>query len=206
MRYKLLYIVTPASRLQNLPLLKENIEKNIDSRILVRWLIIIDPKLSSFYNDVIKLEKTHIPNLLIYTFICPGVDKNIAGHTSRNYSFFLINTVKDANCLIYFLDDDNLLHSDFMKYISDFDFNKYDILIFSQLDKYNFLRLKSSEGCAKVGFIDTAMFIFDVSILNGLKFREDDYAADGLFAEQLVKQTNKIYYEPKPLCYYNKLR
>lgn len=103
---KSLNIITPVSRIDNLPLLHDNISyyatnvKNI-------WWVILDNSLKADYKNISLNGNSHLKiKLLISPFAkCPG------GHAHRNLILDLLEEKKEE--WVYNLDDDNILHPDF---------------------------------------------------------------------------------------------
>jgi hypothetical protein len=68
-------------------------------------------------------------------------------------------------------------------------------------------RLKADPDKVTVGNIDTAQYMFRASIVEGLRFDETRYDADGVFIEELYQRhKDKFLFVNQPLCYYNYLR
>ncbi len=120
-----------------------------------------------------------------------------AGHAQRNLGITLIPKTEDT--LVYFLDDDNVMHPDFFAQ----SFTPSVVTTFDQIRDRSGRILKGNE--LKNGFIDTAMMVFPIELFRS--WRIDCYSADGMFADDLYNdpRTRHIYI-PKSLCYYNKLR
>jgi hypothetical protein len=97
-----LTIITPCSRIHNLPALYESIE--FDK--INKWIIVYDTTVNSF-----------CPSFLSHTQIievdCKSSLNGVVGNTQRNYGLSL---VEDDN-YIYFLDDDNIIHPNFWKHV-----------------------------------------------------------------------------------------
>ena len=173
-------IVTPCSRIDNLATVKESI--NLDK--INAWYIVYDCRKVSFKKHfegdpkIIELEWT---------------DEGCAGHPNRNVA---LDVIKEG--LVYFLDDDNLIHPDFWN--TEFKLGK--VYTFNQLrNKRNGEILSGSTP--QPGSIDMAQCVFDVSLLKGQKFKADAYDADGILIKELCAEKSNWEFIDKVLCYYN---
>jgi glycosyltransferase involved in cell wall biosynthesis len=182
-----LSIITPCCRPQNLIRLKESIDfKKID-----KWYIVYDTTKNRTYtkqfNDsqIIELE-------------CglPG----ISGNSMRNYG---IQQVKDG--LIYFLDDDNIIHPNLWTLLE-----KMDTSHFYTVDQINTSKF-GTNGILKgntiqVRKIDTAQFIVPREFMKDIEFHVNSYCADGEFIVEIYsKFSNCHIYIPQIASYYNYL-
>ena len=95
-------IITPCSRIHNLPMLYESIK--FDK--IHKWIIVYDTTVNSYCHSFIHSEQ-------IIEVDCKSSLNGVVGNTQRNYALSL---VEDDN-YIYFLDDDNIIHPDFWKII-----------------------------------------------------------------------------------------
>ena len=179
---KLLNIITPCSRPENLHIISQSINIPKDNYI---WIVIYDG-ISLPSADLIP-ENCEID-------VHYDVD-SCFGHYQRNYGMDLI---KEGH--IYFNDDDTTIHTDLWDNIKDLE---NDFITFNQNDKNGGIRLEN-RGVA-VGHIDSHNFIFSKELSNGLKF-VNDYVADGIFAEQLFSKSKSHIHISKVLSIYNSLR
>ncbi len=179
-----LNIITPCCRQDNLHKLKDSI--NFD--LINKWYIIYDTSKNRMYNKIFtdnnKIEEHEYSD-----------EKSVAGHAQRNYGLGLID-----DGLIYFLDDDNIIHHNFWDIIKNCT-NDY-FYTFDQLQTYNGKLLLGNN--IKVYWIDTAQYILSKKFINDIKFDITKYHADGLFIESIYKKfSNYHIYIPKIGCFYN---
>lgn len=179
-------IITPCSRPENLHKIKESI--NIPYKTH-QWVIVFDAPSGT-------IDPKLIPDRAKPMY---HQDKeSVAGHAQRNHA---LQHHQFKEGLIYFLDDDNILHPDFYKEVSKYDM-QYDIIHFNQEDNKGRHRVG---GQIEVDKIDTANLTFSTRILGTTRFRKNLYNADGYFFKALSNKTQNIHYIPKTLAYYNKL-
>jgi predicted O-methyltransferase YrrM len=177
-KYKLT-IITPSYRIGNLKTIKDSI--NFD--YVDEWIIVYDgSKLDNvklFNDDKIKE----------YTYKGEG----ISGNPQRNYG---LSQVTNQDTLLYFLDDDNIIHPDLYRLLKIVDNSFYS---FNQLN-----RIKG--GNINVGSIDTAMVIVPYNICKNITWRPELYDADGYYITDCYKSMDyKSITVNNDLCYYNKL-
>lgn len=178
-----LNIITPCYRTENL----HKISKSINiPRENYRWMVICD------LNELPPEEK--IPeNCEIYLH----TDKNSkVGNSQRNFALDLIN-----DGYVYFNDDDTIIHSDLWKNIMNCD---SDFISFIQERKDKVIRLRGK--VIEVGSIDTHNFVVSRSIVGKIRWKIDEYRADGMFARECKKESKSYFYIPKVLSTYNSLR
>jgi hypothetical protein len=221
----MLNIVTPLSRIENLLTIKENILSltNWYNSKDFKWIVIVDEFLRSEVNSKFLVENLKESN---FHFFWSIYSKSYVGHSHRNY--FLNKKclkfqkhVKSYDCLgneikklpieyTYFLDDDTILHPEFLETVIPILENEDpEILIFGQNNKDNSVRLLPSYENIKVGHIDMGQYIFKTNSLpDHIRFKEDDYCADGIFIEELFKHhgPEKTKILNKQLSFYNFLR
>ena len=174
-----LSIITPCYRQKNL----EKVYSSIRFELIDKWYIIYDTS-----NDR-KYTKQYVGHPKIEELECSG---GISGNPQRNLG---IEQVKDG--FIYFLDDDNMIHLDF-----------WSILPMIVSDKFYTWDSTRGSGLSgnrcKVGQIDTAMYMVPKNMMEGLRWIESKYEADGIFIEEIYKRyPHKHVYIPRKLAYYN---
>jgi len=190
-----LTIITPSYRIDNLRRIKESI--NFD--YVSEWIIVYDQtKITEnpylFANDDKIKEYLHTSH-------------GISGNPQRN---FALSMVSDKNSYIYFLDDDNIIHPDFVDLMNLLDDNK--IYTFNQTIKVwngnspfgydNVLRLKGNN--INVQHIDTAMFLIHYSLCKNTPWILEKYDADGFFIKECYeKHKEKHIFIDNVFCYYN---
>lgn len=193
-----IYIVTPCYRQQNL----DSIFKSIDFSIIYRWFIVYDTTKDRKYN---KIYKSH-PQIV--ELECSDYGK--FGHAQRNFAISLID-----DGFIYFCDDDNIICKDLYEFLGGLDkrfYYTWDQLRNKNGDDTEWALFHNEKGkvlkgnVLRVQFIDTAQIIFPKNLLGSLRWKDDDYKADGIFIESLNRQLPDAHiYIPKVLCYYNYL-
>jgi hypothetical protein len=176
-----LVIVTPCSRPQNLEKMRESIRFE-DIGI---WLIIYDTR-------HIPFEKRYSDNSKILELECK--DEGTAGHQIRNAALNIIQ-----NGLIYFLDDDNIMHPFFWTLTSQF--KAGNIYTFNLLYQTGAI-LRGDNPVPKK--IDTSQYVFDRSLIGDLRFNIGDYCADGIFINTLYEQNRERSFHYNYIAaYYN---
>ena len=90
-------IITPCKHQENLKQLKES----INFERVSEWIIVYDAESKeTIFNDPKISEYSHFNEISVY------------GNAQRNYG---ISKIKDENCFVYFLDDDNIVHPELFK-------------------------------------------------------------------------------------------
>jgi hypothetical protein len=174
-----LTVITPSYRTENLLSLKSSL--NLD--FLDEWIIVYDGS---------KIIEN--PNLFRDNKIKEYVHKGegLSGNPQRN---FALTKVSSPDTLLYFLDDDNLMHPSMYGLLRIMDDNK--IYTFNQSNRLqgNFI---------EVGHIDTAMFICPFKLCKNLKWIDDKYDADGYYIKECYEANKDTHvYVDNDLCYYN---
>ncbi len=96
----------------------------------------------------------------------------ISGNGQRNYA---LTKITNLDTLIYYLDDDNIIHPDLYNLLDFID----NITIYS-FNQYN--RIKGNN--INVAYIDTAMVIIPVNLCKNIKWKLDVYEADGYYIKE----------------------
>jgi len=179
-------IITPCSRPENLTRIKLSINIPLEN---FRWIIVFDaeevPELS--------IPKTDFNNTEFFAHKNPD---SCCGNAQRN---FALDLVEDG--YVYFQDDDTLMHPEFWESVKDLN---YDFISFNQSFTNGILRLKSE--IIEIGNIDSHNFLLKKSIIGETRWENENYCADGLFANTCAKKTNNIFFLDKVLSVYNALR
>lgn len=190
----ILNIVTPTTRTENLAKIADSIISN-KTPIQIRWWIII---------DVTVLSRMYMSSTDIDIKVIHSPHTALAGHAHRND---VLDQISDPEEWFYSIDDDNVMHHDFLTTLYDAHMNGKSGLIVAQELRDRTLRLPVAPELVKLNHIDTAQFAFKVGLLDTHRFFEDRYDADGVFIEELYKQhSDKFQLVNKPLSYYNFLR
>jgi hypothetical protein len=194
-----LTVITPCYRVGN-------ISKMVESVLLGRlyfdltWLIVYD------VDKIMQDYENEFPyHMLEQKVSTPIFHKgfSVSGNGPRNMGI----DISEDNSWLYFLDDDNIAHSDFFKTIY------YHINLDSTKMAYTFDQLmpngsvrKSTLKTIKETHIDQAQYVIHKSFLGDLRFTQK-YTADGELIEILYKQNPRVFKViNQVLCYYNKLR
>ncbi len=187
------HIITPCSRPDNLPLIKDNILK-VRGEKEVSWHICYDT--SKVVDCDRKISKREVQDSWIYFYTAStDSESTTAGKTQVNFvlTHFRINKFSG---FIYVLDDDNLLPPDFFNY--NYDENESKIYLFSQM--------RSTDGktylpMIVVHQIDQAQLLSHSSIMD---YYNLNYHADGEYIQEICsKYSYKVL--PNPVVYYNRL-
>ena len=195
-----LNIITPLSRPNNLEAMYESMRNPFCQ---ITWWIMVDPIIRGYI--IPPGERSNKVNNVEVNVIW---QKKIAlaGHAHRNKALELIT---DPEEWVMSLDDDNIIHPDFFTWMQDHEgeLPGYSGVLWDQVNKDGTARLFASPWDVRVNCVDTAQFMFRRGIVEDLRFKEDAYAADGIFIEELYKRhSDKFKIAPKALCYYNYLR
>jgi hypothetical protein len=174
-------IITPCSRPDNLIKIFESINIPRENH---RWIIVIDGEEPSVKPEFPK-------NAEVYWHKEP---LSIVGNGQRNYALGKINSG-----YLYFLDDDTILHPDLWETVNNIN---SDFIHFDQ----GFVNgTKRIGGNIAVNAIDSGSVIIDSSIVKGLLWKIEVYAADGYYIRAASKRAKTPVYIPKILSVYNKL-
>lgn len=176
-----LTIITPSYRTHNLTKIKDSI--NFD--YVEEWIIVYDgtkvPDGFTFFNH---------PKIKEYVFSGPG----ISGNPQRN---FALNSIQKENTMLYFLDDDNIMHPDLIKFM--------DICENDTIYTFNQTNRLLGNNIA-LNHIDTACLLIDFSLCKDIRWIPSLYEADGHYIIDCYKRNKSAHcYIGNDLCYYNKL-
>jgi hypothetical protein len=176
-------IITPSYRQHNIPRLFDSI--NFDK--INKWIIVYDTTKNRTY------QKQYADHPKILEVEC--ADAGIAGNAQRNYGMSLVD-----DGFIYFLDDDNIIHPAFWGIVDVLDPNYF----------YTFDQSRNKNGGILYGnniavyHIDTAMFIVHKKHVKDTDWKNDIYAADGIFICDISKNNKDCHrYINRICCYYN---
>jgi glycosyltransferase involved in cell wall biosynthesis len=188
-------IITPCTRENNLKLIEKSIfdQKSKANFVDINWIIVVD-------NDIIaKLkDETLDANIIYYSD-----EDSISGNEQRNKG---LEFVKDG--WVYFLDDDNILHPDFIEIFENTLLSnpKKKGFVFDQIFTTGEIRCLAKEENVRTGYIDTAQFIIHRSIISEL-WKKNTYDADGYFISSIFNNNKDGFvFINKSFCYYNWLR
>jgi predicted O-methyltransferase YrrM len=179
-----LTIITPSYRIDNLL----EIKKSINFDYIDEWIIVYD---GSKIVDNPKLFENQ-ENNKIKEYVYSGV--GISGNQQRNYA---LTKISNPDTLLYYLDDDNIIHPNLYKLLNIIDNNK--IYTFNQ-----FNRIKGNNVC--IDCIDTAMVILPYTLCKNEKWILDKYNADGYYIQECYNNNKGVHtFIDNDLCYYNKI-
>lgn len=197
-----LNIITRCTRVHNLPILKDNVFKNIYD-IKINWHVVFDVGILKDIDASILYDITKDGN--VYPHFIP----------SGNWGLKSLNSlIESLDDWIYFLDDDNILHEDFYYAISNF-FYEYQGeklgFIFSQWvggkDFSGLMIREAKPENVKVQKIDLAQYLLHRDLFTGSHWFGESYTADGIFIEKLYDElAEEFHIENRVLCYYNYLQ
>jgi len=178
-------IITPSCRPINLIKLK----LSIDFEYVNEWIIVYDENkinknpylFRNEYNGKIK-EYLH-------------TSEGNTGNPQRN---FALKNISNEDTILYYLDDDNIVHPNLFKILDIIDTNKF--YTFNQ-----FNRIKGNN--INRGKIDTAMILIDYKLCKNIEWIKNLYDADGVYiCECYNKNKDNHIFIDNDLCYYNSLR
>jgi predicted O-methyltransferase YrrM len=186
---KKITIITPCHRLRNL----QKIKDNICFDYVDEWIIVYDGSKIRINPEFFKNDCDGKIKEYIYTCNNGGV----WGNPQRNYA---LGSVKNPNALIYYLDDDNLIHPHIYKLLDIIDNNK---LYTFNTEGHPVLFGKHPQ----VGAIDTAMVIIPHSLCSNERWVLNRYDADGVYIVKCYNDNKDAHiYVDNKLCYYNTIR
>lgn len=197
-------VITRCTRQHNLKTVKDSVFNNVPKNVKIDWHVIFD------VNTLKDIDAEILGNLK---------DNNTTYHFERGdkqgmlypQSSKLIEKLKTT--WVYFLDDDNIMHPEFYKVISNKikDNPEKMVHVVSQtVDGKDFSGLKfriAAPQYVKRSGIDLAQYIVHSDVYNkfGYKF-QPDYCADGILIEQVKKDHPEWFtYTIEELSYYNAL-
>ena len=179
-----LTIITPSYRIDNLL----EIKKSINFDYVDEWIIVYDG--SKIFDNPKLFENQENHKIKEYVYNGEG----ISGNPQRNYA---LTKITNPDTLLYYLDDDNIIHPNLYKLLNIIDNNK--IYTFNQ-----FNRIKGNN--IHVGCIDTAMVIMPYNLCKNAKWILDKYDADGYYIQECYKNNKSVHtFIDNDLCYYNKI-
>ncbi len=174
-----LTIITPSYRVNNL----SKIKNSINFKYVDKWIIVYDG------SKVIK--NPHLfRNYKIKEYVYKG--DGISGNPQRNYA---LTKITNQKTLLYYLDDDNIVHPNLYKLLDIIDDTK--IYSFNQSNGLKGNNIQAS-------FIDTAMVIIPYNLCKNIKWIYNEYGADFYYIKECCDKNETVYVDNE-LCYYNKI-
>jgi len=198
-----LTIITPLTRPKNLLRIENDIVKlKALKGLVVKWIVVVSPQCEAIDPCMLSSYATY------YNYLKPS----ISGNGERNFALNkCLETAWDnySSTWVYFLDDDNLIHPDFIKLIGQIaqraNEKIYKGYIFGQ-DRGD-TQLIPRPDRINVNQIDTAMYLLHSSIIDKARWKEDEHVADGLFIQEIYQKNRKHFHvSPTIMAYYNKIR
>jgi len=181
-----LTLITPSYRFNNLL----EIKKSINFEYIDEWIIVYDG--SKIIDNPYLFENQENNKIKEYVYKCEN--GGISGNPQRNYA---LSKITNQDALIYYLDDDNIIHPNFYKLFNIINNNK--IYTFNQCNRINGNNIN-------VGQIDTAMFIIPYNLCKDVRWILYKYEADGHYIEECYDKNKDTHiYIDNDLCYYNKI-
>ena len=189
---KKIIIITPASRIKNLKIIK----KSINFDFIFKWIIVYDE------HKIKKNFQYFEKNNQIVEFTYLSKSNEVWGHGQRNFGLEHIKKeYSNDNIFVHFLDDDNVVHPNFYNLAKRFQKN-YLYTFDQQRTRYIL-----SGSNPKPHYIDTSMFVVDFGIVNEIRFTGDKHYGDGIYIEDCIKKNiNSHVYIEETGCYYNYLK
>lgn len=206
----MLNIITACVRPQNLEKIHKSIleaQSNYGSKIPIFWCIVLDSRAATEYLFLAKMleHKT-----LSFT---PEFETHIIENNTYKTSWETpvsvgLSHIKEG--LVCVVDDDNIMHPSFIKYIYPRYLNGTKGFIFHQLlsvDKNYNRRVRFAKPIKIApGKIDTAQFCFDRGIIADTSWSPRVKEPDGVFISLVyAKHHESIQVVDEILCYYNYL-
>lgn len=195
------HIITRCTRLQNIETVGNSIFNEGHSGYNITWHVLFDEsKIKEIPTSVLKYL------LSVNCKIYHKQNKQDYLHTAISE---VAQTITDG--YIHVIDDDNTLHPEYLKTLTDQivkDVEPFIYLYEQKVDKKDFtgldVRLVGPEY-VKVGKIDMGQFTAHYSLL--LENIPTDYVGDGILLEKMYSETpEKFKFINKVLCYYNHLQ
>jgi hypothetical protein len=189
-------IITPCSRPYNL----DKIYESLNFDYIDEWIIVYDAKVVNPLQEKFKSNTyAHKIKEFIYT-----EDNCSWGNAQRNYG---MSVVKNNDTYIYFLDDDNIIHSNLYNFLARVESPATDkdkkIYTFIQNNQGHF----STGDRLYVGGLDTALFLIHIDLCKDIKWDISRHEADAIFFLTCYNNNkDKHIYIEEELCYYNYLR
>ena len=174
-------IITPSYRTKNLKKMMDSI--NLD--YVNQWIIVYDGSKIHDNPNLFKHEKIEE-----YVFLGEG----ISGNPQRNYA---LTKVKNEDTYIYYLDDDNLIHSNLYWLLNNID--NVSLYTFNQFNTYH--RNYTMYGNdIRVGGIDTAMMLCHYSLIKGITWVCDKHEADGIYISECYTKNKDKHIFVNAVC------
>jgi len=207
-----LTIITPCARPENLPRIAESLAEAREQFDL-SWFVVHDCRSGGPCDAMGEHFDGWETAMEVWHVASAGGD--VAGHAQANRALDEIQRAAGTSAdLIYRIDDDNLPVPGFFARLRELALGhpNVDLFLFAQLAAGRYDEARWPTGVAfpvpQVGMMDTAQFVFRRELLGDLRFRADDYQADGHFVEALYAKAgpDRTWFVNDPLTQYNAIR
>lgn len=199
----LLNIITPMTRTENRVAIHDSIFQQENPGFIIKWYVIVDNTEEDSLCKEGLLPPHPLQSMCHKLIFFPSNGMGISGNIQRNRALECI-----TSGYVYFLDDDNILHPDYL--ITMYDLINKNIgktIITDQITKDGSYRLTAGPDKTKVCYIDTAQYTIPRIMIGDNRWSPFDYCADGNFIQEIYNRNqDKFVFINKPLCYYNYLR
>jgi len=177
-------LITPSYRIDNLL----ELHKSIRFEYIDEWIIVYDG--SKIKNNPNVFASHNNDKIKEYVYKGEG----ISGNPQRN---FALTKITNPNTLLYYLDDDNIIHPNLYRLLNIIDNSKM----------YSFNQHNGIKGDnVSIYHIDTAMVIIPYPLCKNVRWVIDKYEADGYYITECYnKNLGSHIFVDNGLCYYNKL-
>ena len=163
--------------------------KSPHSVVVNEWIIVYDGKKITENPNLFGKEGN--PKIKECVFIGEG----ISGNPQRNYA---LTQMKEGETILYYLDDDNIIHPDLYQLLNVIDSGK--MYTFNQ-----FNRIKGDN--VSIQNIDTAMCLIDSRLCKNIEWIPEKYDADGYYIEECYRRNQSVHvFVDNDLCYYNMIQ
>lgn len=165
-----LSIITPCTRVYNLPIIYKSILNHRDQFDAFEWIIVYD---SDYIDEKIKVYETNKVEIKLY---------NSRKQDGDPYAAFIRNEgLKHVTGdLIYYLDDDNVIQPKLFSYINKY-YEDDKVLIFNQVDENLKTRLPNVNvkiPQLQSGHLDTGQFVVPA------KYKHIKWVDEGLYNDE----------------------
>ncbi len=191
----MLIYITPCSRPESLPRLRESITDQGEWR----WIIVYD------LGRVPEMQGYKYPiDPRISEYWHRSSPQGRVGNDQRNFALDLLRKQASCHDYVYFLDDDNIVHPRFtsaiLPIIREGD---YQLITFGQ-ERHDGVHIDGTQLLP--GRADTAMFVARLDLVGSSTWASSRYDADGAFLEELSRKDPTWIVVPHVAAYYNYLR
>ena len=189
--YKLT-VITPCYRLENL----KTIYDSIKWEYINEWLIVYDS------SKITAPPNMFVDNPKIREFVHESLGN--WGNPQRN---FAMDQISNADTLVYFLDDDNMIHPDLYGLLDEIREQQHEPKMYCFNQEYKDGRLRNLGNRFHIGDVDTAMILIHFNLCWNIRWKLFPVEADGIFnIDCYERNRDNCVYIDKILCYHNKIQ